>query len=282
MNSFSRLTGPLILAGVASVCAKPPAHIENVAPLPAGAPVRTERLGEYPTALTAIMNSFEQALGLPRVEVSLVLFPNRRSFELGLVDRGYTPALARDASSFNAIGGARAVLVNAAVVNGFNRTRRIRLLAHELVHTLQYQFGGGTRGASEQWLREGVAEWIACRVTAHLDLAPFESLREELLGLLAGARPGLQAAPFDQLVTFPQWVEAQQRYETPLYVQAFVAAELLIELRGLPAVVGYFERFRTTKDHRRAFVEAFALERADFERAFQRRWRETVTQFSAR
>jgi hypothetical protein len=83
-------------------------------------------------------------------------------------------------------------------------------------------------------------------------------------------------------VTFPQWVDAQSRYEAPLYAQAFLAAELLIEMRDVPAVVRYFERFREAREHQRAFADAFGLERAAFERLFLRRWREAVAQFSAR
>lgn len=274
--------GALLIAVCAAACAKNPAHIEIVAPPPPDTLAGTGLADDYQTALAAILGAFEEALGLPRAEVALVLFPSRRSFEQGLLDVGYTPALARSASSFDAIGGARAILVNASVVNRFERTRRVRLLAHELVHSLQYQFSGGTRGASEQWLREGFAEWVACRITAHLGLASFASLREELLDALAGARFGMPPAPLDKLVTFPQWVEAQGRYEAPLYAQAFIAAELLVDTHGVPAVVGYFERFRDTSEHERAFVEAFGLERAAFERMFMRRWHETVSQFRAR
>jgi hypothetical protein len=272
----------LLVAVLAATCAKSPTHIEIVTLPPPGTPRTTDRTGDYATALEGIVNALQQALGLPRADVALVLFPNRRRFEQGLLEVGYTPALARSASSFNAIGGARAVLVNAAVVDAFDRTRRVRLLAHELVHSLQYQFSGGTRGASDQWLREGFAEWVACRITAHLRLASFESLREDLLGQLAGTSIGLAPAPLDKLVTFPQWVEAQGRYDAPLYVQAFVAAELLIEMRGVPAIVGYFERFRVTSERQRAFAEAFGLEHAAFERAFVRRWREIVVQMAAR
>jgi len=63
----------------------------------------------------------------------------------------------------------------------------------------------------------------------------------------------------------------------PLYAQAFIAAELLVEMRGAAAAVGYFERFKATQDSRRAFVESFGLDPAAFERAFSRRWHETVS-----
>lgn len=265
-----------------SSCATSSGQIEIVkVPVP-GATVSAGRLGDYETALTAIVNAFQRAVGLPRPDAALVVFPSRRSFEQGLLELGYTPALARSASTFNAIGGAKAVLVNGAVVGRFTRARRVRLLAHELVHTLQYRFGGGTRGASEQWLREGFAEWVACRITAHLGLGSFDLLREEALGALAGADVGLPPAPFDKLATFAQWVEAQGRYEAPLYAQAFIAAELLIEMGDVPTLVRYFERFRSTTEYQQVFTETFGLDRAAFERLFLRRWRETVSQFSVR
>ena len=271
-----------VVAMCAAGCATNRGAIQIVALPPGGAQVGIEgTLDGYPGALAAIMNAFEEALGLPRCDVRLVLFPDRRSFEQGLQTAGYPPDLARSASSFAAIGGARAVLLNAGVVDRFNRTTRVQLVAHELVHSLQYQFSGGTRGASEQWVREGFAEWVSYRVTAHLGLASFASLREDLLTPLAHVSFGIPPAPLDKLVTFPEWVDAQRRYDVPLYAQAFIAADLLIEMRGMPALVAYFERFRSTSDHERAFSAAFGLERAAFETAFIRRWHETVAQVRA-
>jgi hypothetical protein len=208
-------------------------------------------------------------------------FQARPAFERGLIEIGYPKPLAKTASSFNGIGGARAVLVNAGLVDRLPRTERIRLIAHEVGHTLQYQLGGGVRGASEQWLREGFAEWLARRVSARLRLGSFESLRGDLLDALSGARLGLPPAPFEELSTFPQWVTAQGRYEVPLYVQAYIAAELLIEMRGVPAVITYFEWFKDSQDRERAFVESFGVTPAAFERLFQRRWHETVSRWSA-
>jgi hypothetical protein len=239
------------------------------------------RAGAYSAALATVLDGLEQELAPPRLDVSLVLFPSRRAFEQGLLETGYSAALARSASAFSAIGGARAVLVNAAAADGLTRAERIRLIAHEVTHTLQYQLGGGTRGASAQWLREGFAEWVACRVTSRLGLASFASLRRDLVDQLAGARAGVPHAPFDRLATFPQWVEAQNRYEAPLYVQAFIAVELLLEMRGVPAVLQYFEEFRHTQDERRSFVDAFGLEPAAFERTFAQRWHESVVRARA-
>jgi hypothetical protein len=271
----------VLIALSAASCSKSVEQIEIV-PVPANGDTQaTSRTSSYEAALTLVLDALERELELPRVDVSLVLFPSQRAFEQGLLKIGYTKSLARSASSFNAIGGRRAVLMNAGTTDGLTRTQRIRLIAHEVVHTLQYQLSGGTRGASEQWLREGFAEWVACRVTARLGLASFDSLREDLIGQLSGARFGMPHAPFENLATFPQWVEAQQRYDVPLYAQAFIAAELLVEMRGIPAVVGYFERFKHTQDRASAFTEAFGLEPAAFDRTFMRRWHETVSRARA-
>jgi hypothetical protein len=270
----------VVIGLFAASCSKAVEQIEIVPVPPNSGTPATSRASTYEAALTLVLDALERELALPRVDVSLVLFPSRRAFEQGLLHIGYTQALARSASSFNAIGGARAVLLNTEKTDGLTRTERIRLIAHEVVHTLQYQLGGGTRGASEQWLREGFADWIACRVTARLGLASLDSLRDDFINQLSGAGFRLAPAPFDKLATFPQWVEAQQRYEA-LYAQAFIAAELLVEMRGVSAVLGYFERFKHTQDRVRAFTEAFGLEPAAFERAFRRRWNETVSRARA-
>jgi hypothetical protein len=273
---FRPAVSAVLLALIASSCANRIEHDEIVIVPPDGGTSGDGRISTYAPALTSVLDALEQELALPRLDVSLVLFPSRRAFEQGLLESGYTTALARSASSFNAIGGARAVLINADSADGLTRAERIRLVAHEVTHTLQYQLGGGTRGTSEQWLREGFAEWVACRITARLGLASFASLRSDLVGQLGVARLGLPHAPFDKLATFPQWVDAQHRYEAPLYAQAFLAAELLVELRGVPAMLRYFEFFRDVQDRRRAFIDAFGLEAAAFERAFVRRWQESI------
>jgi hypothetical protein len=53
-------------------------------------------------------------------------------------------------------------------------------------------------------------------------------------------------------------------------------------MKGVPTVVDYFERFKATDQHERAFADAFGLERKAFDRAFVRRWHETLAQFRAR
>ena len=270
----------LLVLTTAGACASRPTAIEVVT-VGGSADAVSKRHARYAADVAAIATAFETALRLPRVEVPVVLFPTRRAFEQGLLEVGYTPRLARTASAFDAIGGSRAVLVNAQVVDGYDRTRRVRLLAHELVHTMQYGFAGGTRGASEQWLREGFAEWVACRVAAHLRLASFESLKDDVLAPVGQLPVGTAPTRLELISTFPQWAEAQSR-ALALYAQAFLAAELLIQQHGVHAIVHYFELFRTTKDRHRAFVDAFGVELRTFEGTLARRWHQTIGHLRAR
>jgi hypothetical protein len=271
----------LLLLVAAGSCSTPPAITEIVAPGETNLTTSSARHARYATDVAAIAQAFDAAMRLPPVAAALVLFPNRRAFEQGLLEIGYSERLARTASAFDAIGGARAVLVNAQVVDSYDRTRRVRLLAHELVHTMQYRFGGGTRGASEQWLREGFAELVACRVAAHLRLASFESLKDEVLAPLGQLASGTAPAPLQDLSTFAQWAEAQQRAPA-LYAQAFLGAELLVQQHGVPAVVRYFESFKTTTDRHLAFVETFGVELRAFERVLAMRWHQTIGQLRNR
>ena len=180
---------------LATSCSKTVERIEIVPVRPDGDVPGSARASTYEATLRLVLDGLERELALPRVDVSLVLFPNRRTFEQGLLQIGYTPALARSASSFNAIGGARAVLMNAASTDGLTRASRIRLIAHEVVHTLQYRLSGGARGASEQWLREGFAEWVACRVTARAGLGSFDFIARRTHRPVGGRRPRPSARP---------------------------------------------------------------------------------------
>jgi hypothetical protein len=147
---------------------------------------------------------------------------------------------------------------------------------------MQYRWGGGTRGASEQWLREGFAEWVACRVAAHLRAGDFDELRDEALAPLAAVQPGTAPAPLEGLSTFPQWAAAQQGSGGRLYAQAFLGAELLIDAHGTAALAGYFARFANGTERRQAFADSFGMDLGEFERVLQQRWHQTILQRQGR
>jgi hypothetical protein len=280
LQCVARALAVALLLYPATGCRPVPQPIE-VVPTDAGAPV-SNRGGRYAKDVAAIAGAFESALRLPPVEVPVVLFPNRRAFEQGLMQVGYTPELARTASAFDAIGGARAVLVNAQVVDAYDRGRRVRLLAHELVHSMQYRFGGGTRGESEQWLREGFAEWVACRVADHLRLGRFDDIRDQVLSPLAQVPLGTPPAPLAGLSTFAQWTEAQRRSDGRLYAQAFLGVELLVTEHGISRLVRYFEQFSGGTDRRQAFSSTFGMDLRAFEAILARRWHQAVAERQGR
>jgi hypothetical protein len=272
------------LGGLA--CASRAAEPRLVTAAPAAAPgtasAPTGRGGpprDYSATLTAIAERFERDLSLPRVEVALRLFASRRPFEQALVDSGYTRRLARQAaSSFHAIGGAQTILVNESELAPYPWDQRVRLLAHELAHSVQYRLAGGVRGTSEQWLREGFADYVASKVTAALGYGAFERQRDVVLAPLGQVPIGSKAAPLGQLRTFAQWVQAQPRHEIPLYAQAYVASEMLIESKGLEAMRRYFELSRPATQPDANFAEAFGLTLSQFESSFGQRWLRVIVE----
>jgi hypothetical protein len=135
------------------------------------------------------------------------------------------------------------------------------------VHGLQYELGGGTRGTSEQWLREGFAEWVALDVLARLRaIEPADRRRIPLERLRASDTS--RAPRFDQMMTFPQWVALGGDRTIAPHAQATLAVDTLIQAHGTDAVVGYFRRFAERQDPAANFAAAFGLDRNAFERAF--------------
>jgi hypothetical protein len=84
--------------------------------------------------------------------------------------------------------------------------------------------------------------------------------------------------PFRRLSTFPQWAEAQTLFDVPVYSQAFVGAELLLERHGRDALVRYFELFGESMDKDANFHRAFGMTLDEFDREFAARWQVVLAQ----
>jgi len=167
-----------------------------------------------------------------------------------------------------AIGGYRSVLLNQERVERRSWPERVGLLAHELTHVLQYELGGGTRGESDQWLREGYAEWVELRVLQSLRLGNDEALREARGQLRLHGPETLP--PLTELGNYPEWISRGRHGVGPLlYTQAFTAVAFLIERHGMPAVLDYFSRFARSQDRDGNFAGAFGESRESFEVAFR-------------
>lgn len=217
-------------------------------------------------ALATIATVFERDFGFPPMTASVVFLPNREALEQELLTAGYDAAFARDAADrMRAVALHRRVLINSTVLSSGTWTARIGTLAHELVHCLQYELAGGRRGTSEQWLREGFAEWIALDLLRRIDGVAPGAVRRYLEDELASNRR-TEAPRLDDMMTFRQWVDLAGRPGIVPHVQAVLAVDLLVERHGIPAILDYFRRFAEREDPPGNFAAAFGQSRGAFER----------------
>jgi hypothetical protein len=226
---------------------------------------RADQVGSYGDAAANIAAVFERDLGFAPFTATLRFYPDRAGFEAALLESGYDAALAhRAARVMAAIGGARTVLIKAESLVPLSWPERLALLAHELTHTFQYELCQGRRGASDQWLREGFAEWVSIRVLERMHGISADEYRTRKLAELR-ATDRRQAPRLGDMATFPQFVALAERTGRAPYVQSFVAVDLLIERHGVPRVIRYFELFAASDDRGGNFRAAFGEDLAAFE-----------------
>lgn len=226
-------------------------------------------IGDYDRALVSIAAVTEKELGLPKLRASLHFFPNRDALRLELEAQGAPPVVARDAAAvMMAIGGPGSVLINEAAFADLNWNSRIAVLAHELAHTMQYDLAGGTRGTSDQWLREGFAEWVQAHVLDTLGVMRREDIRARSVRWVRDRHARQSLPPLSALTTFPEWVSFHNgRARDSLYPYAFVATDFLIERHGLNAMTTYFTLFGDSDDRLTNFRRAFGEEWPAFDAA---------------
>jgi hypothetical protein len=252
-----------------------------------------EQISTYPQALATTLDIMERDLELPTLEVRLIFLADTKRFKALLLEIGFPPQLAREsARKLTAIGGHRTVLINQARLESQGWHWRVSILAHELGHVLQFDLGGGKRGTSAQWLREGFSEWLELRVMealGHADRA--KAWRQALVNVRNPART--QVMTLGGPDSFPEWVErAHGRIQVPplsalsswpdwlaqldgaagrsLYDYAFIAVTVLLEEHGVPAVLRYFELFAERQDSAGNFLEAFGESEEEFEERVRR------------
>ncbi len=146
-----------------------------------------------------------------------------------------------------------------------------RLHRSRLTHTLQYELALGRRSTSEQWLREGFADWVASRVLASLGVVRREDFDARRLAEYRSRADVLPALA--ELVTFETWMAAlsTRADAPPLLAKAFFAVDLLIERHGAAGMIHYFTRFAGSDDRLTNFTAAFGEPLPVFERALDER-----------
>jgi len=228
-------------------------------------------IGDYERALVSIAAVTERELGLPKLSASLHFFPDRDALRAALEAQGADPVVARDAAAvMMAIGGPGSVFINEAAFADLNWSSRIAVLAHELAHTMQYDLARGRRGTSDQWLREGFAEWVQAEVLEALGVMRREDIRRRSVRWVQDAHARRNLPPLARLATFPEWVSFHNgRARDSLYPYAFVATDFLIRRHGVDAVTTYFRLFADSDDRFVNFAKAFGEEWSAFDAALR-------------
>jgi hypothetical protein len=259
-----------VLATIAAGCA-PKTRVIPIAVASGQPRAAAERIADYPQAFQAIAFVMSQDLQLPVPPVTLYLYPTRAAFAQGLVvERKFDPEVAEEAASFSrGVGGPEKILVNEGALARAQWPERIRFLSHEFTHTIQYALARDRRSTSEQWLREGFADYVSFRVMESLGLDTYMHRRANRVREVRSVRDKAFPA-LSQMTTFPQWVHLRSRQGSEAtYGQAFLAVDLLIARAGYPAAVEYFRLFAGSDDRLANFRAAFGRDLPAFEREFE-------------
>jgi hypothetical protein len=231
------------------------------------------QIDNYQAAVDAIVSIMTQDLQMPvpRTSVTLYFYPDREAFARGLTDRFKTDPTLAQAVAKSALGRIRQTregkqfLVNDEILAGLGWPERIHVLAHELTHVVQYELAEG-KLSGDLWLVEGFADWVAYRVLEVLGLDTM-SRRKDLK--IAQVRQEREHTPLSRMITPQEWQALNARYGSAIpYAQAFLATDLLIERRGLSAVMDYFRRVPHATDLTENFQAAFGMEPSTFQQEF--------------
>jgi hypothetical protein len=226
------------------------------------------QLSSHEEAIRGIASILVTDLELPMpTAFTAYVYSGRQGFERGLVvDANVSPIRAAELSEFAVgIGKRRQLLLNDE--GGTARGREwFRLIAHELAHVSQIEMAQG-EGRAEQWLAEGMAEWVAFNVLQRLELDTVDNRRAMAV---AGIRnhAALVAARLDlETLGNPRGFTVRHLREgsLPTYQLAFLMADYLIERDGFPRVVDYFRSFERKQDRHANFRDTFGQSLEQFE-----------------
>jgi hypothetical protein len=224
----------------------------------------------YPSALAAVSSVMESTMGFPPLEGALRLYPNKLSLAAGIIREGYDASYASQmAGAIRGIGTPGNILLNESALRGLSWSAKTALLAHELTHVAEYKLADGRRSNLDQWLREGLAEWVAWQVMDSLKLGSQADRRQLAVANLRKARRHDQLPVFDELLAARAWL-ALPDHQLPglMYDEAFLAADLLIARHGLASTLEYFRLVGGSDDHLANFKQAFGENRWSFHQAF--------------
>jgi hypothetical protein len=199
------------------------------------------------------------------------------------------------ATTVVALAGRKTVFVNELSLSRYPWNERTKILAHELAHVVEKSIIGSRdlvpglwlqdrltdwleKKVSDArtttpglWMEEGFAEWIACKVLDRLGIETFDALRQRALTLMTDAREYQSFPVLGQLVLARDWDVWSRSLGLPAtYGQSLLAIDSLVEEKGLPALVEYFQIFGKSNDREQSFTSAFGEPTVVFEAKFDR------------
>jgi hypothetical protein len=232
------------------------------------APTDARTLKTTDDAVRGIAAIMKRSFGLTVPSHVIVhVYGGRRAFEQGLMrDARVSPLIAAKLSDFAiGVGSRGQVLLND---QSATRTERewLRLIAHELTHVSQIELAGG-EGRGEQWLAEGMAEWVAFATLERLGVDTLEHRRQSATAMLRShptlLQQGLDLEAHGTPQGFTAWHLRQG--SAPIYQLAFLTADYLIEHHGIDRLRSYFGSFKRSVDRRGNFETAFGTTLGEFE-----------------
>ena len=232
------------------------------------APTDAEDLRTAEAAVRGIAAIMVRDLGLVVPEqVTVYVYSGREVFEQGLIrDADIAPARAAELSDFAVgVGKRRQLLLHDEPGMG-QGPEWLRLIAHEMTHVSQIELAQG-EGRAEQWLAEGMAEWVAFSVLERLRL---DTLGRRRAAAVAGVRAqaALQTGRLDlETLGTPRGFTMRHLREgsLPTYQLSFLMTEYLIQRDGFPRLVEYFAAVARSRDRRANFRRAFGQSFEQFE-----------------
>ena len=224
--------------------------------------------GSHEAVVRGVATLLASDLRLPVPDhITVYIYSSRAVFERGLISDGRLPEVrAAELSEFAVgVGKRRQLLLHDS--GGPPAAREwLRLIAHELTHVAQIELAQG-EGRAEQWLAEGMAEWVAFNVLERLNL---DTVANRRTMAVAGIRnhAALVAARLDlETLGNPRGFTVRHLREgsLPTYQLAFLMGDYLIERDGFPRVAAYFRSFERRQDRHANFRETFGQSLEQFE-----------------
>lgn len=206
-------------------------------------------------------------LGLPLPGTVMVyVYSSRPVFEQGLIDDGRISRVRAAELSDYAVGVGKRRQLLLHHESNVGRGEWVRLVAHELSHVAQIELAEG-EGRAEQWLAEGMAEWVAFHVLERLRLDTVARRRVVAMETVRD-HPAVVSRRLDlETLGTPRGFTVRHLREGShaTYQMAYLLTDYLIAREGFDRVVGYFRSLATHVDRRGNFAAAFGQSLGEFE-----------------